>query len=151
MCPWLAATQASPSTPLASGPPSKTPYPCFSYTGLSGLLWLQALLSLNTDHSAWCPGGPPTGLHPSHLAPKDWSETPPAGSLPWFPHPPGSLPLGLPHRTSLEMSQGLCPCFQSVSSKMVRALQAGHPVPTASPNIPASLAAGGLRHICSPD
>ena len=63
MCPWLAAMQASPSPPLASGPPSKAPYPCFSYTGLSGLLWLQtlrdfALLSLNTDRSAWCPGGP---------------------------------------------------------------------------------------------
>ena len=111
------------------------------------------LLSCHSTQTAQpgAQGAPPTGLHPSHLAPKAWSETPPPGSLPWFPHPPGSLPLGLPHRTSLEMSQGLCPCFQSVSSKIMRALQAGHPVPTASPNTPASLAAGGLRHICSPD
>lgn len=73
--PRRAAIQASPSPPLASGPPSEAPYPCCSSTGLRVLLRFEtlrdsALLSLDTEPSAWYPGGP------THLAPKAWSEVP---------------------------------------------------------------------------
>lgn len=119
----------------------------------------------DTSLSRLVPAPKPQGLHtpithqnPHSLAPrapqplvphsclvsKAWSKAPLPGSLPWFPFPSHSPPLrlcsthGLSHRTSLEMSQRLCPCFKSVlPSRTMRSLQAGCHVPTAPRNTPA--------------